>query len=265
MRLKIIVILNWIILLTTGTLVVYSLFFAEETDSKLLSKCVIVFVSYLLAMLGVKKRKSPFDYKVYEVHYKDILEGAFSDDKQSYRKLLKVTVYYNRNQLKKAYKVLEELRKKCMRTKDYTAVYTFWALCLEEERKYEQAIAAYEKVVQHDMANSRAWSNMGMLYMEMGKSNEAFQAYSNAVLYDSKNEVAYNNMAAYFIRIGEVELALENAFKALELNSKMYQAMSTIAIAYKVLGDDMNAEKYCKMYGVNGGNAKELRAILDSM
>lgn len=68
----------------------------------------------------------------------------------------------------------------------------------------------------------------------------------------------------HFLRNGEPENALKNAQKAIGLNSRLYQAMSAAAVACKQLGDDENAEKYCRMYGVNGGDAAQLRKTLES-
>lgn len=261
----VLIILHCFIIVVSIALLIYNLFYAAEVDYSRIAKCVVVLMGYLLAITGIKKKISPFDYKIYEAEYKDIVDGSFSEDKKSYRKLLRVTEYYNNNQYKKAHNLLNELLKKCVKTKDYTAVYMFQALCFEEEGMYPQAIASYEKVLQYDMANSRAWSNVGIRYSEMGRENDAFQAYSSAILYDSNNPYAYCNMAAYYVRKGEAELALANALRALELNPKVYAAMSNASVAYKMLGDDINAEKYCKMYGTNGGNYKNLKEILDTM
>lgn len=265
MKKGILILLNIFVVVGSIAFLVYYLFFAEVVKYDRIAKCVIVLVSYLLATMGIKDKRSVLDYKVYEELYKPFINGAFSDDKKNYRELLEVTVYYNRSQYKKAYKLLDKLEKKCMRSKDFAAVHMFRALCLDDEKKKEQAAVYYQKALNYDMANSHAWSNMGYCHMQLGKSKEAYEAYSNAILYDSKNPFAYNNLGVYYIRQGNAQQALENALRALELDSRMYQAMSTAAMAYKLLGDNANAEKYTKMYGINGGDAKKLKAALASM
>ena len=265
MKKILITLLNIIVIGVSAFIVVYSLFFEEIPDYRRLIKSVVILVGYLYGIARVTGNPFGQNYRMYEEQYKDIVEGAFEEDKKSYRKLLEATVYYNRDQFKKAHNVLDGLINKCMRAKDYTAVYTFKALCYGEENKNEQSIAAYEKVLQYDMANSRAWSNMGLRYMAIGKMQEAFDAYSNAIKYEPTNAMAYTNMASFLVKAGEPKAGLGYALKALELNSSVYQAMSWAATAYKMLGDDANAEKYCKMYGVNGGNAKDLRRLLETM
>lgn len=251
-------------LFLTGVLI-YALFIAEEKDVRLISKVGVIFVTYILHMLGLKRKRVPSNYKFYEKQYKDIVGGTFTDDKKSYRQLLQVAVYYNQNQYTKAYRLIDKLLKQCKCAKDYSAVYMFKALCLTGEKQTEQAMQTYEKLLQYDMGNSSAWSNLGLRYMQMGKTKEAHDAYANAILYDSQNAHAYNNMAYLYIGTGDVESALDYALKALALNGTLYQAMKAAAMAYMMLGDEENAEKYCKMYGVNGGNAKELRATLANL
>lgn len=265
MKKVLITLLNIIVIGVSVFIVIYSLLFEEIPDYRRLVKSVVILVGYLYGIAKVSGEPVGRGYKRYEEDYKDIVGGTFSEDKKNYKKLLQATVYYNQDEYKKAHRTLDELEKKCMRAKDYSAVYMFKALCYADENKNEQAIEAYQKVVQYDMANSRAWSNMGLCYMKIGKMQEAFDSYSNAIKHNPENELAYSNMAYFLIKVGEPEGALAHALKALELNATVYQAMSNAAIAYKMMGDDENAEKFCKMYGVNGGNAKELRSVLETM
>ena len=250
-------------LLYVSAILIYALFISPEKDTRLISRASVVFITYLWYI--VKRQSPPKNLKVYETQYQDIVGGAFEEDKRSYKQLLQVARYYNQNRYKKAYRLIDKLLEKCVRTRDYTAVYMFQALCLEDENKLEESIQSYIRLLQYDMSNSRAWSNLGLRYMKQGKTGEAHDAYANAILYDAENAYAYNNMASYYVRTGEPEQALTYALKALELDGKVYQAMSAAAVAYKMLGDEENMEKYCKMYGVNGGNAKELRATLAKM
>lgn len=245
----------------------YSLFFTEEKDIKLISKLAGLFVTYMVYLLRSRKQDNA-NIKVvraYEEQYKDIIGETFPKDKRSYKNLLQAIVYYNTDEFEKAHKVLAKLLKKCKSKQDYSAVYMFQALCFEDGHKMDDAILTYEKLLQHDYSDSRAWSNLGLRYMEKGRMAEAKNAYSNAIMYNPENPYAYNNMSSCYVRSGEPEQALEYALKALHLDATMYQAMSAASMAYKMLGDEENAEKYCKMYGANGGDAKELRELLKRM
>lgn len=244
----------------------YSLFFAEEKDIKLITKAAGLFIVYIAYMIRNRKgKKQPVNYEFYEKQYQDIISGAFSEDKRSYKKLLQAIACYNRDEYKKTHRLLESLLKKCTKTRDYSAVYMFQALCFVDEKKYNEAIAAYESLLRYDVTNSRAWSNLGTRYMEQGQMAEAKNAYSNAIMYNPDNAYAYNNLANCYIRLDEAQLALDYAQRALRINEGLYQAMGAVAVASKMLGDEETAEKYCRMYGANGGNIQDLRLRLQQV
>lgn len=244
----------------------YSLFFAEEKDIKLIAKATSLFIVYVVYMVRHRKgKKQPVNSDFYEKQYEDIIGGAFQEDRRSYKKLLHAIACYNRDEYNRAHKLLDKLVNKCKQIRDYSAVYMFQALCFVDEKKYDEAIAAYESLLRYDVSNSRAWSNLGMRYMEQGRMAEAKNAYSNAIMYNPDNAYAYNNLANCYIRMDEARLALDYAQRALRIDEGLYQAMSAASVASKMLGDEENAEKYCRMYGANGGNIQDLRLRLQQV
>lgn len=253
-------------LLVTG-LLIYYLFLAEEKNLNRISQAGTIFITCIWNMFRSKKGRGKATPKLsaYEKEYENIIGGAFAEDKKSYKKLLQVTRYYNNDKYEKALRLIAELLKNCKSARDYSAVYMFKALCLEEKKDPEAAKKVYERLLQYDMTNSSAWSNLGLLYMEQGKMSEAKEAFFNAIANDSQNAYAYNNMATYYIETGEPETALKYALKSVELDGRLYQPLSAAAIAYHMLGDAENAEKFYRMYGVHGGDAKELRSVLESL
>ncbi len=245
----------------------YSLFFTEEKDIKLISKLVGLFITYVIYLLRSRKHDKVYEQvvSIFEEKYKDIISGTFSKDKRSYKKLRQAIVFYNTDEFQKAHKLLDKLLKKCKSKQDYSAVYMFHALCFVDEAKMDDAIVAYEKLLQYDSTNSRAWSNLGLRYMEKGRMAEAKVAYGNALMYNPDNPYAYNNLGTCYLRMGEPKQALDYALKAIGLDATLYQAMGLAAMAYQSLGDTENAEKYCNMYGANGGDARDLRETLKHM
>lgn len=242
----------------------YSLFFTQEKDIKLISKLVGLFIAYLIYFLRSRKQDNTYKkvVKHYEEQYKDIIGEAFTKDRVSYKNLLDAIIYFNADEYQKAHKILDKLLKRCRSKQDFSAVYMFQALSFVGEGKMNDAITAYEKLLQYDSMNSRAWSNLGLRYMEKGCMEEARNAYRNALMYNPDNPYAYTNLGTYYLRLGEPGQALDYVLKAIGLNSNLYQAMDIAAMAYQMLGDKANAEKYCQMCGANGGNAQELRERL---
>lgn len=248
---------------TSAVLLVYNLFVADVADYSRVLKCVVVLAGYLY---GTRNARKPLriNYKKYEEAYKNALEGAFAEDKRNYKKLLQVAVCHNRCQFEKAYKLLDKLENKCTCSKDYFAIYMFRGLCYAKEDMHTAAVEAYQKAAHYNMANAVTWSNMGLSYMYLGKFQEAYDALINAINIDPKEAYAYHNMAELLINANEPEASLAYSMKAFELDSRLIEALGMLALAYKRLGDEENYEKYCKLYGDRGGDAKGLRATLET-
>lgn len=245
----------------------YTLFFSEEKEIKLISKLVCLFITYVIYLLRSRKYDKVNNQivKICEEQYKDIIGETFPKDKRSYKKLRQAIVLYNMDEFEKAHKLLDKLLKKCKSSKDYVAVYMFHALSFTEEQKIDDAIGAYEKLLQYDATDSRAWSNLGTRYMDIGKLEEARNSYRNAIMCNPDNPHAYNNLGACYFKLGEPQPAVDYALKALGLCGTLYPAMGLAAMAYHMLGDKENVEKYTRMYGANGGDVQQLRERLKHM
>lgn len=265
MRKVIIWILNILVIGSAATMVIYEVFFAEEMNTKMLVKASIVFLTYFLGMFGIVRKKSVFDYKVYEDIYGDIIRNAFENDKRSYHQLMKAISLYNDNKNQKAIEVLDKLKPMCSNYQDFSAVLMFKALCHKDFKQYNHVVATYEELLKMDHSNSRAWSNLGIAYTHIKRTDLAEQAYLNAITYDRNNAFAHNNMAVFYVDNGEPEKGLERALEALRLNNRLYQAMSAAAMCYAHMGNREEAYKYCKMYRANGGSVKDADALKEKV
>ncbi|MBQ2802604.1 MAG: tetratricopeptide repeat protein [Lachnospiraceae bacterium] len=265
MKYKILRGINILIIISMAATIVYQLFFAEQTDYRVLSKAAVLFITYLLSILGIKRKKSIFDYKVFGARYKDTIRDAFHNDKRSYRRLMKAIGLFNDDKYDSAIRLLDELRRECVSYQDISAVLTFKALCYDYQKQYDKVIEVYEELLKHDVRNSTAWSNLGFAYTAVKRNDKAEEAYKNAIQYDSENPYAYNNIAVYYLNCGQPGIAIEYALKAIVLNDKMYQAMSAAAIGYAFLGEEENAMKYCNMYGRYSKDTKELKSQIETI
>lgn len=262
MKTKFFFILNIAILIIMPIVIIYQLFIAETPDVKLIVEAGVLFVVYLLGVLGIKRKRSPLDFMIYQEKYGHILGDAFKSDKTSYHKLMKAITLYNENKYDKAITLLDELYVVCAEADDFMAVLSFKALCLEELHRENDAIAAYEELLTHNASCSLAWSNLGLLYRNEGRFDDAMNAYLRAVDCDPENSYAYNNLGNICILKGEYQLSLEYARRALELNPKLAPSMSNAALACKVLGDIEGAREYCERYRKAGGDYKALEKII---
>jgi Tfp pilus assembly protein PilF len=83
-----------------------------------------------------------------------------------------------------------------------------------------------------------------------------------AIQNDENNPAPYNNLANLYFETSDFENAKIYAQKALQINHKMYQASTLLAIIYTLEGDKANAEKYSHMAIAGGRNPVELNKII---
>lgn len=240
---------------------VYFLFVAPERDYSHAAKSGVLALSFGMKLLRRKRPIRP-NYRLYEKVYKDQLKGAFSGDKKNYRKLMGAIACYNRDEYKKSHKILDQLEKECKTAGDYSAVYMFRAMNYEEQGLMEDVMRTYEKLLQYDMTNSLAWSNLGLCYRKKGRMDEALEAYTNAVRYDPYNAMAYVNLSCYYLFIGDASKAYEYALKSLELEPALVKGLEAAAVSGKLLGNEEAVREYCIRHAAAGGNEKELKETL---
>lgn len=233
---------------------IYLLFFTKNPDYRLITKCVSVLITYILAITGIRRRKSRSDALSYQKAYRDIIGDAFQNDKHSLRELVRAIQFFNENKPERALTILDSLEHSCTANADYVAVLMFRALIYSEQRLKNDAIQTYETLLQYDNTHSKAWSNLGMHYTDLNRLEEAEHAYLRAMDCNPWNPCAYANMAALSLKKGLPDKAVKEALHALELDPKLYQAMSAASIGYALLGDKDKAKKYLELYARNGGN-----------
>jgi len=259
------IIVNTLILVIAASLLVYELIIADELHFRgiIVGSALVCISLFNYGRLRYKKTLSQGSFTKCEDGYKKYIEGAFQNSKKDYNKLIKLTMLYNQGQHNKLHRQAKKLLKKCTVGKDYGIVCFFEALAYTEAGEMDMALATYKKVLQYDMTNTFAWSNMGWIYLEQKRLDEAYEAFANGIRFDSKDAYAYGNMAHYYLEIKEPELALEYAEKAFQINANIKEVIQAAAIACKMLGDEEKMQKYIKMYALNGGNAYVLEKYMD--
>lgn len=216
---------------------------------------VALFLGFMKMYNPSKKRNS---LKYYQNFYKDIIKDSFSEDKKSYKQLIKSLAYFNVDKFNKAITILESLQQKCITPNEKYAVNLFLALNYEEINQTDKALSTYESLLKCGLADTIVYSNLGLLYSDNGLVENAIEIYKKAIFLDSKNPSAYNNIANAYFKIGEYELVIENAKMALDLDSKMLPSIKLLAITYALLENYEESEKYQKRAIANGISKKDM-------
>ena len=235
----------------------------DPTDIKLLAKCVVLIIAYIGAIIKLESRRSSFAGRSYELKYQDLIGDAFANNKRAKKKLIKGIILYNDGKYDAAVSGFDDLRKDCVRPVDYAAILTFRALCFSERKGYNEAIATYKELLNYDPQNSRAWSNLGLNYVNSGRTDLAVDAYRNAIRANDKNAYARTNFAVLLLDMDETEEALEQAKAALQINANLQQAISAACLACARLGDNKGAQEYLQRYARAGGDREALEEMMD--
>ena len=136
-----------------------------------------------------------------------------------------------------------------VRNKDWKDEDTFWKKTLQtsaysprahnnmgivyiREKKYEKAVAEFEKASQLDPEYALAYFNLGDLYTLLGKKDLAMDFYNKAIQLRPWYQNTYNNLGALQINIGQNQGAVPLLLKAIELDPDFAAAHFNLAVAY---------------------------------
>jgi len=112
------------------------------------------------------------------------------------------------------------------------------ALLYRKNRRYTQAIAAYEETIRLGIGNvEEAWSNLGVTHSEMRQPEKAAEMYERALEVEPKYIPAMFNRAGLFEEAGQRAPALELYERILALKPDHSGALARIAYAGKIRAD----------------------------
>ncbi|MBP3609206.1 MAG: tetratricopeptide repeat protein [Lachnospiraceae bacterium] len=249
MKNKIIFLLNIAVIIFCSVILYLHFTGQYIMTSRTLTKAGVLLATYLFGVINYCSKSKSSGQATYESAYQNIIKNAFANDKTSYKQLMKSISFYCNNQPEQALKILEQLQPRCSGYQDTSAVLFFMALCYDEKQDPDKAIECYESLLQTDMAHSDAWSNLGLLYMNAKRTDKAKHALNQAILYNPGNALAYCNMAYLYYHNCEFEEAINYGLKSFQINNKISETISLLALSYASVGDSENARKYCQFYG----------------
>lgn len=258
------ILFSLLILAAIGLLCFY-IFVEKDLSANNIIKCVLVVLGAVASMLKTGRSRAPSNRRVtYQKAYGEFIQNAFADEPKLEKKLYAAIYDYNQNKPAAAIAKLQKLRKECQRANDLYAVTVFTALCYDDMRAYEEAIAQYDAATKM-RANTTLYSNTGVCLQALGRFDDAKKAFENAHQLDPKNEYALNNLAGLCFRQGDYEGALDHAEDALEINAKMPQALSIAAVCCALQGYEEEYAAYYRRAVAAGYDGNRIKQLIKSM
>jgi tetratricopeptide (TPR) repeat protein len=109
-------------------------------------------------------------------------------------------------------------------------------IALDDQGRSQEALEAYDKVLEIDPQFKRSWNNKGYALTNLGRYQEAIEALDKALEIDPQYELAWNNKGRALDKLGRSQEALEAYDKALEIDPQSIEARYNKGLALDKLG-----------------------------
>lgn len=117
-----------------------------------------------------------------------------------------------------------------------------------DPERWQDAVAAYRRVVALDPSYAAAWNNLGLLLHRLGQYDEARRAYETALAQDPHLAEAAYNLGALDEDQGDPEAAIRHYRRALELQPDYADAHFNLASALARTGRNAEALAHWQRY-----------------
>jgi len=106
------------------------------------------------------------------------------------------------------------------------------ALTLMAAEKFDAAEKDFIRIMTAHSGLSGPYVNLGMIYMQTGRTGEAERAFEQAIERNPANVIAYNQLGILHRKAGRFDLALQFYKKALEIDPVYANAHLNLGILY---------------------------------
>jgi tetratricopeptide (TPR) repeat protein len=106
------------------------------------------------------------------------------------------------------------------------------AQILVAEKRYDEAIQAYQKLLVEQPGNARFANMMGVAYQQLGDLGKARKAYERATRSDASFGDPYNNIGTTWYQEKKFRKAVRAYLKALQVDPNLSAAYANLGFAY---------------------------------
>lgn len=245
--------------LLLGLILILSLliYFAVNKKTAYAVRLIAPAVCFLLCVLrliypyvGTGRFRKQLNEQIENIYHNEI-GAAFRNDNKLKLRFMKGVTFFQYNKHNKAISILNNLLNKCYDDKDKFAVLFFIALSYKDTGNINKAETYLKDAILLE-ENRAALSNLGSIYLDKGIADKAIYYFKEAIKKDRDYFYAYNNLAKVYLDTAKYDLAIEYALKAKDIKNNLYQADTTLAIAYSALKNKDKAEFYYRQAITNG-------------
>ncbi len=118
----------------------------------------------------------------------------------------------------------------------------------QDPARWEEAVAAYARVVVIDPTYAAAWNNLGLLHHRMGRYGEAGECYQAALAADPACVQAAYNLGSRHEDLGDFPAALDWYRRAVAQSPEYADAHFNLAALLARMGENQAARRHWKIY-----------------
>ena len=243
-------------------LYLYGIFVGNDspTDNLFRTLAVVFLCAAGIVRNSTAKGRRPLEK--YAESYKREIGNAFIANPALRKRLLCAIRFYNEENYRKAIDGLIALQPECNERDDYAAVGLFLALSFTDVGANDAALEIYGQLVEMGIETSTIYGNIGHLHVRLGNTDEAATALIKAAQLDPNNAYPLCNVARLYFDKFEFDKAIKWAERALQINHKIYQASTMLAIIYAIRGEGELEKKYAHMAISSGQNPDKLKQAI---
>ena len=110
--------------------------------------------------------------------------------------------------------------------------YQLRATLFRKDKDYAQAIDYFNEAIRLNPYDYEAYSNRGMVYVDMTDANAAFDDFSRAILLKPDFPTAHDNLGALYALRGQYDSSLYHLNKAIQFDKSYYSAYRNRGLTY---------------------------------
>jgi tetratricopeptide (TPR) repeat protein len=103
---------------------------------------------------------------------------------------------------------------------------------LYQRQQYDEAIAAFRRVLALDPENARSWYYLGRSYTSLRKYQQALEAYGHAIAINPLNTAVWNNKGLIYRGLGQTETAITAFQRAIEIDPGYFNGWYNLGLVY---------------------------------
>ena len=124
---------------------------------------------------------------------------------------------------------------------DFAQAYVNRGVLYNDQKKWELALADYNKAIAINPDFAQAYNNRGLLYNDQKKWELALADYNKAIAINPDFAQPYSNRGVLYVNLKKWELALADWNKAIAINPDFAQAYINRGLLYYQIGDKQKA------------------------